>query len=130
MAVVIETSCDDEENDEDETFVFDEWLIKHNLFNLKQIFIDHNMSTLPSLNLNNKNFSSLITDNRLLNKQSSIQNIIIAIQSLDTYRPNISLSSSNSNNNHYHSSLILISDQETNISAVKIHYRKHVIYCI
>ena len=65
------------------SFDFDKWIIKHNLQHIKYIFIENNMCTFDSLSVNNCKFNKFITDSRII---SIKENILNAIQYLDEIR--------------------------------------------
>eukprot|EP01084_Bolivina_argentea_P090103 162411_1 len=67
-------------------FNFDQWLIKYELTDIKQVLVDHNMNTLSSLNLNNVNFVKVMSDQRVVVHTHLIPKIIAAIQSLESIR--------------------------------------------
>ena len=64
-------------------FDLEEWIMKYQLIPIKQCFIEYDMNTLETLTMSNKNFSKLMSDQRVLMKSRLIPNIINGIQSLE-----------------------------------------------
>lgn len=67
---------------EREPFDFNQWIIEFELLDIKQCFIEHNMNTLGTLNMDNNNFSGLMIDEKILSQSHLIPKIIKGIQSL------------------------------------------------
>eukprot|EP01084_Bolivina_argentea_P240875 404518_1 len=109
MALMVETSTGE---DADEVFDFDDWLTEHNLKHIKELFTEYNMCTEETLNCNNKNFGSLITDYRLYNKTQLIQSIISAMQSLQNKKK---LIPQNNLEENLKEKMLLVSHEEMNI---------------
>ena len=65
-----------------EAFSFDKWITDNDLCDIKQVFIDKKMFNLTTLTMNNPNFASLMTDDRVLQRPHLTANIITSIQSL------------------------------------------------
>eukprot|EP01084_Bolivina_argentea_P268815 456701_1 len=84
---------------------FDDWLEKHNLKDVKQIFIDHKMNTLSDMSLQNESLGPLVTDQRFNNKPNIVMTILAAIQSLDKQKQQLA------SKNVY----IIVSPKETEI---------------
>eukprot|EP01084_Bolivina_argentea_P082635 149603_1 len=66
------------------SFNFDAWITKHGLQEIKLIFKEHDMCSLNTISMNNKNFAELMRDYRVLAKANLIPNIIEAVQSLQS----------------------------------------------
>ena len=64
------------------TFDFDKWIESYDLNEIKQIFVDNDMCNLVTLNFNDKNFASLITDKHIIQRPSLQSTFITSIQSL------------------------------------------------
>ena len=68
-------------------FYFDKWIEEHELGIVKDAFIDNNMNTLKALDMDNDNFASLITDQRIRDHNTDlVSKIIKAMQLLKRLR--------------------------------------------
>ena len=74
--------CVGNDSTTDCTFNFDEWIEAQKLSVLKPCFIDHEMTTLSSLKMDNANFTKLVADPRTLAHPQLIPPLIAGIQSL------------------------------------------------
>eukprot|EP01083_Nonionella_stella_P065360 171193_1 len=63
-------------------FDFERWVCKYSLTAIKDCFVENDMTTLNTLNMDNDNFSKLMQDQRVLGKAHLIPNIIKGIRSL------------------------------------------------
>eukprot|EP01084_Bolivina_argentea_P168374 292003_1 len=70
----------------DKVFNFEEWVDKHELTEIKECFVDHDMITLDTLNMNNPNIGKLMGDQRLILKAHLMGKIAMAIQQLAPLR--------------------------------------------
>ena len=87
MANQINETSQSGEQEGDASFDFDKWLKQYGLQTIKDAFVEHDMTTLNTINMNNnKNFSSLMSDIRILTNTDLIPKIIGAIQGLESLR--------------------------------------------
>eukprot|EP01083_Nonionella_stella_P104034 297728_1 len=81
---------------EGDTFNFDNWIIKHDLISIKDLFVKHNATTLAILiNLSSPQLQALMIDHQLLSKPQMLIKIMNGVQTLlvttenDTSKPSI-----------------------------------------
>eukprot|EP01084_Bolivina_argentea_P317652 550785_1 len=65
-------------------FNFDNWIIKHDLVEVKELFIKHNATRIAALKLTSTEFQSLMTDPVLFSKAHAMPKILNAMQSMST----------------------------------------------
>eukprot|EP01084_Bolivina_argentea_P069303 126130_1 len=70
----------------EQDFDFEEFIEQNELTVIKQCFIDHDMTNIDTLNMNNPQFTKLMGDKTILSNAHLIQNIVNGIQSLQKSR--------------------------------------------
>eukprot|EP01084_Bolivina_argentea_P289286 496718_1 len=70
-----------------ETFVFDVWLKQNELFQIKTLFVKHNLIAIDKLCITSDEFKNLMCDNELMIKSHLIPKVFSAVSNLQQLQP-------------------------------------------